>query len=563
MVKRASILLLVIASGGALPLAGEIIVPAGSAWRYLAEGSDQGTAWREPDFDDSGWATGAAPLGYGDPGLGTALPVPPIPRPITAYFRLTFDLDAAPTGETAFATALRRDDGAVVYLNWIEIHRDNMPSGPVSFDTLANLAVGASDETRFFGTAHLLTGIAREGHNVLAVEVHQDNTGSSDTVFDLSLERLDAPFSIFLPRPPVAVTFEHRERNTETGTGVIKRLDPAYTGWDYLRTGSYDPGLGAAGLSQPLARSLATGDFLPSSALCVSAYAGEIRTGPANLANARDVQVSLEILGELEPSFSQDDFIVVDLYVGDAEGPHRVPWLEFRWPDALSGEAAASYGMDAIVRPDGRFTRFTTPPGLVSDSATTVVASIRFRSASRESALYFDNLTLSGTAIEPEDYASFMRIRGSGNSVPPPEGDLDSDGLGNFLEYALGGDPFLAGRTPRPGCNLTPEGYAEFDYPRLPGFASGNAGRELQVHDVRYRAQFSPDGRTWLDGLGAPVFFALSATPSDASTVRLRTIFPVGREYPTGLFRLAVEPAPPVRETNPLADPFATSLGGE
>ena len=41
------------------------LVAAGSIWRYLDNGSNQGTAWRAPGFNDSTWASGPALLGYG------------------------------------------------------------------------------------------------------------------------------------------------------------------------------------------------------------------------------------------------------------------------------------------------------------------------------------------------------------------------------------------------------------------------------------------------------------------------------------------------------------------
>ena len=34
-----------------------------SEWSYLDDGSDQGTAWREREFNDNSWATGKAPWG--------------------------------------------------------------------------------------------------------------------------------------------------------------------------------------------------------------------------------------------------------------------------------------------------------------------------------------------------------------------------------------------------------------------------------------------------------------------------------------------------------------------
>jgi hypothetical protein len=42
------------------------LVPTGSVWKYLDNGSDQGTAWRAASFNDSTWRSGPAQLGYGD-----------------------------------------------------------------------------------------------------------------------------------------------------------------------------------------------------------------------------------------------------------------------------------------------------------------------------------------------------------------------------------------------------------------------------------------------------------------------------------------------------------------
>ena len=41
------------------------LVAAGSIWRYLDNGTNQGTAWRAAGFNDSTWASGPALLGYG------------------------------------------------------------------------------------------------------------------------------------------------------------------------------------------------------------------------------------------------------------------------------------------------------------------------------------------------------------------------------------------------------------------------------------------------------------------------------------------------------------------
>ena len=52
---------------------------AGSVWKYLDDGSDQGAQWRAPEFNDSAWASGPAELGYGDSSEGRPEkgPIPP------------------------------------------------------------------------------------------------------------------------------------------------------------------------------------------------------------------------------------------------------------------------------------------------------------------------------------------------------------------------------------------------------------------------------------------------------------------------------------------------------
>src|SRR6185436_14862427 len=74
------------------PLIQVPLVPSGSVWRYLDNGSDQGTAWRNLNFDDSSWAAGLAPLGYGDGDEATHVSYGPDPnnKYVTTYFRRAF-----------------------------------------------------------------------------------------------------------------------------------------------------------------------------------------------------------------------------------------------------------------------------------------------------------------------------------------------------------------------------------------------------------------------------------------------------------------------------------------
>jgi hypothetical protein len=140
-----------------------------------------------PGFDDSSWGAGPAQLGYGDGDERTVVSFGPDPahKYITTYFRHSFDVDDASV-ITSLSLRVLRDDGAVVYLNGIEVFRTNMPAGAVAFDTLASSVVGGGDESSFQVTS-LSPSLLLEGPNVLAVEVHQVSEASSDLSFDLEL----------------------------------------------------------------------------------------------------------------------------------------------------------------------------------------------------------------------------------------------------------------------------------------------------------------------------------------------------------------------------------------
>ncbi|MGI9244472.1 MAG: lamin tail domain-containing protein, partial [Verrucomicrobiales bacterium] len=160
----------------------QIEVEAGAGWMFDDTGTDFGTAWREPGFNDVAWAAGPAPLGYGgirDTVIATTMNTD---RNITAYVRKTFDLTdvASVVGATC---ELHIDGGAVLYLNGMEVVRDGMPAGEIQFSTLSDTD---GNEGVFDGFT-IPHGLLVEGPNVLAAEVHNRTAGSADMVFDLRL----------------------------------------------------------------------------------------------------------------------------------------------------------------------------------------------------------------------------------------------------------------------------------------------------------------------------------------------------------------------------------------
>jgi 3',5'-cyclic AMP phosphodiesterase CpdA len=157
----------------------------GSAWKYLDNGSDQGTAWVATSFNDAAWATGNAQLGYGDGDEATIVGfgADANNKYITTYFRKTFNV-SSPYTYSSFTANVKRDDGVIVYVNGIEVYRNNISAGTVNYTTLASLA---SDDGATAQTFTIASSAFVSGNNVIAVEIHQNTATSSDISFDMEL----------------------------------------------------------------------------------------------------------------------------------------------------------------------------------------------------------------------------------------------------------------------------------------------------------------------------------------------------------------------------------------
>ena len=191
--------------------AATVLVPFKSTWKYLDNGSDQGTAWQSPSFDDSTWSSGPAELGYGDGDEATVVSYGSNAnrKYITTYFRLNFNV-SDPSVWNSLILKLKRDDGGVVYLNGTEVLRSNMPSGNITYTTLAS----ASSNTTV--QANPDPALLVSGSNLLAVEIHQNSASSADLSFDLEVSGVDTPT---VSRGPYLTL------NTPTGLTVRWRTD--------------------------------------------------------------------------------------------------------------------------------------------------------------------------------------------------------------------------------------------------------------------------------------------------------------------------------------------------
>src|SRR5207237_3663316 len=150
---------------------------------YEQSGSDLGTAWRTPGYDDSAWPAGPAFLYVSTNNLPVQKNTLLTLGPTTYYFRTAFVYTAAPP---VLSLSLRYviDDGAVFYLNGTEIKRLNIVPGPITYTNNATIPViNAALSTPL---AVSLTNLVI-GTNVLAVEVHQAVNAGDDVAFAAEL----------------------------------------------------------------------------------------------------------------------------------------------------------------------------------------------------------------------------------------------------------------------------------------------------------------------------------------------------------------------------------------
>ena len=185
---------LTLATNISTAVGGDTLVNNNSYWKYLDDGSNQGTTWYTNAFTGANtWAAGNAELGYGDGDEATVVSFGPLAddKYTTTYFRRIFNVTSSAT-YGSLDLSLICDDGAVVYLNGTEIYRNNMPTGSINHLTSAN--TGTTNENNWNNIA-LCSGVLMAGQpNVIAVEIHQyrdpttNKVTSSDISFNLKLK---------------------------------------------------------------------------------------------------------------------------------------------------------------------------------------------------------------------------------------------------------------------------------------------------------------------------------------------------------------------------------------
>ncbi len=155
--------------------------PSTSSGDTSTPASTPARAGAAPGFDDSAWPAGQAELGAGDGDEATIVTNRPV-----VWFRTAFAVDD-PAALARATLALRADDGAVVYVNGVEVVRDNVGPGPVTATTPALGYRWTTADESALRTFDLPVSALVAGTNVVAVSVH-NGPGSSDLSFAATLE---------------------------------------------------------------------------------------------------------------------------------------------------------------------------------------------------------------------------------------------------------------------------------------------------------------------------------------------------------------------------------------
>ncbi len=155
-------------------------VTQGSSWRYRAVSVEPPLDWAAPSFDDSAWPEGPSGFGHADGDDAT------IVSGHTLYVRTVVTLSEAERADvTAAWLHVDYDDAFVAYLNGQEVARANI--GLVGVAPLWSDWSSTDHEAVMYGgdpppgfPLRTVTDLLRAGDNVLAIELHDVSTTSTD-----------------------------------------------------------------------------------------------------------------------------------------------------------------------------------------------------------------------------------------------------------------------------------------------------------------------------------------------------------------------------------------------
>ncbi|MCB1100632.1 MAG: lamin tail domain-containing protein [Verrucomicrobiae bacterium] len=504
---------------------------AASTWRYLDDNSISSDAWKAAAYDDSSWAVGDGEFGYGDGDETTVVGFgdQSSSKYITTWFRKTFAVTRA-DAFLSLTLSVRRDDGIVVYINGVEVARDNLPAGVIEPDTLALSSLSSSDERDFLElTVDPLVFV--EGENVIAVEIHQAGAGNSDISFDAMLTGVRATES----DAPITLNASTHIRTRSLASGEWSALNEATF---FVGTPASADNLVVSEINyhpaDPTAAEIASGlasddgdfEFLELR---------NISGGTIDLSGVRFTR-GISFTFPLGTTLSANDYVVI--VRNEAAFQLRYPTVP---TSKIAGIFANGSGLDnggetiAIAPPETitgtlirEFAYNDAAPWPESADGQGYTLQLRSPMSNPDHSLpenWRASSTIGGTPGASDDGGGgdngYSAWATANSVVGGPTGDDDGDGVSNFLEFALLAPPHAPSQSFLPTGTVV-DGFFTFSFRRNPAATS-----------VNYTVESSPDLQAWLAATSQPTvelqmeLASATANGDGSETVTWRSVRPV------------------------------------
>jgi hypothetical protein len=246
-------------------------------WRYYQDGPPAGgSTWRDASYNDVAWPAGGGLLYVESAAVPTNKTTQLTLGQMTYYFRKKVVIPSLTAGVTVSIRTIL-DDGYVLWINGRRAHFQGMADNTYSHDTAANRVVG---DAQLEGPFTISSEFLVQGENTFAVEVHQNDPGSSDIVFGMEMTLEGGTVSPSTPglannvtRPlPAFPTLRFNEVLARNTSGLRDASNTAEPWLEIVNTGVEDVSLDGLFLTDtdanpglwafPQGRSIPAGGFL-------------------------------------------------------------------------------------------------------------------------------------------------------------------------------------------------------------------------------------------------------------------------------------------------------------
>jgi hypothetical protein len=154
------------------------LLAAGDNARYIIPETEPSPSWKNLQYDDNTWLEGATGIGYGDGDDQSTV----ASNSASVYLRQYFSISDVTNVDELFLD-IDYDDAFVAYINGVEVARANIGGSPPAFDSFAfdnrEARMYSGGEPERFDVTRF-TDLLQAGENVLAIQVHNATSSSSD-----------------------------------------------------------------------------------------------------------------------------------------------------------------------------------------------------------------------------------------------------------------------------------------------------------------------------------------------------------------------------------------------